>query len=154
VPTLLSRPPSALSVPLAGTQSPFWLIGHDAEAAAGVCFAGPRRWSRPRICQQRNGLVNGRRGAAPGPLSLWLQCHGSSCWRFASVRRSPGVRVVSLGAPESNLRRCTPPPLSPRRPTLPPLLCCVLSSQLLASRGLLLSVCDISSSHLHCGHLT
>lgn len=42
-----------------------------------VCLScsGPRRWSRPRVCQWYTELVNGRRGTAPGPRSLWLQCH-------------------------------------------------------------------------------
>ena len=40
-PTLLLRPPSALPMSLARTQSPSGLIAHDAETAAAVSLAGP-----------------------------------------------------------------------------------------------------------------
>jgi hypothetical protein len=95
----------------------------------------------------------GAAGAALGLVPFGCNVTARRSGALRAFADQSGVGVVSLGAPESKLRRsCTPPRLSPRRPTLPPLLCCVLSSQLLASRGLLLSVCDISSSHLHCGH--
>lgn len=101
--TLVLRPPSALPMSFAHTQSPSALVGHDAETAAGCYLAGSQMWSRPRTCQWQANLVNGRRGAGLGlvPFGFNAIACRPGALRTSADQSGAGSSVV---CPKSSLR--------------------------------------------------